>query len=167
MGLNSLWLLIAHSLLGSSRSQVLITQCLTAHCHRCHHQGWVEWPLKAACSALGQIEESVRSMVMRYGSRLWKLRVLQAEVKINIRQTTAGSAIPIRLFITNESGYYLDISLYKEVTDPRSGNVRPGVDHGVQVQARQAAGDMKTAYDDPRGPSCLALPDCVSFLIVP
>lgn len=65
-------------------------------------------------------------MVMRYGSRLWKLRVLQAEVKINIRETTAGSAIPIRLFITNESGYYLDISLYKEVTDPRSGNVRPG-----------------------------------------
>lgn len=74
----------------------------------------------------GQIEESVRSMVMRYGSRLWKLRVLQAEVKINIRQTTTGSAVPIRLFITNESGYYLDISLYKEVTDPRSGNVRLG-----------------------------------------
>lgn len=65
-------------------------------------------------------------MVMRYGSRLWKLRVLQAEVKINIRETAAGSAIPIRLFITNESGYYLDISLYKEVTDPRSGNVRRG-----------------------------------------
>ncbi|MCP6646202.1 hypothetical protein NL493_29080, partial [Klebsiella pneumoniae] len=64
-----------------------------------------------------KIEESVRAMVMRYGSRLWKLRVLQAEVKINIRQTTTDSAAPIRLFITNESGYYLDISLYKEVTD--------------------------------------------------
>ncbi|XP_045152620.1 acetyl-CoA carboxylase 2 [Echinops telfairi] len=69
-----------------------------------------------------KIEEAVRSMVMRYGSRLWKLRVLQAEVKINIRQTTSGLALPIRLFITNESGYYLDISLYQEVTDPRSGN---------------------------------------------
>lgn len=65
-------------------------------------------------------------MVMRYGSRLWKLRVLQAEVKINIRQTTTGGVIPIRLFLTNESGYYLDISLYKEVTDPRSGNVSLG-----------------------------------------
>lgn len=64
-------------------------------------------------------------MVMRYGSRLWKLRVLQAEVKINIRESTSGHAIPIRLFITNESGYYLDISLYEEVTDHRSGNVRP------------------------------------------
>uniref|UniRef100_A0A8L0DT70 acetyl-CoA carboxylase n=1 Tax=Oncorhynchus mykiss TaxID=8022 RepID=A0A8L0DT70_ONCMY len=64
-----------------------------------------------------KIEESVRSMVMRYGSRLWKLRVLQAELKINIRLTPTGKQIPIRLFLTNESGYYLDISLYKEVTD--------------------------------------------------
>ncbi|XP_046904010.1 acetyl-CoA carboxylase isoform X3 [Hypomesus transpacificus] len=64
-----------------------------------------------------KIEESVRSMVMRYGSRLWKLRVLQAELKINIRLTPTGSAIPVRLFLTNESGYYLDISLYNEVTD--------------------------------------------------
>jgi len=70
-----------------------------------------------------QIEESVRSMVMRYGSRLWKLRVLQAEVKINIRLTPTTAAIPIRLFLTNESGYYLDISLYKEVRDPSTGSV--------------------------------------------
>ncbi|XP_051549679.1 acetyl-CoA carboxylase-like isoform X1 [Myxocyprinus asiaticus] len=70
-----------------------------------------------------KIEESVRSMVMRYGSRLWKLRVLQAELKINIRLTTTGDAIPIRLFLTNESGYYLDISLYKEVTDPTTGQI--------------------------------------------
>ncbi|NXD12598.1 ACACB carboxylase, partial [Nothocercus nigrocapillus] len=70
-----------------------------------------------------KIEESVRSMVMRYGSRLWKLRVLQAEVKINIRLTPTAAAIPIRLFITNESGYYLDISLYKEVRDLGTGSV--------------------------------------------
>ncbi|ELW61752.1 Acetyl-CoA carboxylase 1 [Tupaia chinensis] len=70
-----------------------------------------------------KIEESVRSMVMRYGSRLWKLRVLQAELKINIRLTPTGKAIPIRLFLTNESGYYLDISLYKEVTDSRTAQI--------------------------------------------
>uniref|UniRef100_A0A3Q2YRR4 acetyl-CoA carboxylase n=1 Tax=Hippocampus comes TaxID=109280 RepID=A0A3Q2YRR4_HIPCM len=70
-----------------------------------------------------KIEESVRFMVMRYGSRLWKLRVLQAELKINIRLTPTGLAIPIRLFLTNESGYYLDISLYKEVTEPGSGQI--------------------------------------------
>lgn len=83
-------------------------------------------------------------MVMRYGSRLWKLRVLQAEVKINIRQTTTDSAVPIRLFITNESGYYLDISLYKEVTDPRSGNVRRSWVAEIKAKQRQAPPRSKT-----------------------
>uniref|UniRef100_A0A8C7KCS5 acetyl-CoA carboxylase n=1 Tax=Oncorhynchus kisutch TaxID=8019 RepID=A0A8C7KCS5_ONCKI len=82
-----------------------------------------------------KIEESVRSMVMRYGSRLWKLRVLQAELKINIRLTPTGKQIPIRLFLTNESGYYLDISLYKEVTDSRTGQLGP--------KDRQAYGDTQ------------------------
>lgn len=62
-------------------------------------------------------------MVMRYGSRLWKLRVLQAEVKINIRLMPTAQAVPVRLFLTDESGYYLDISLYKEVSDPSTGSV--------------------------------------------
>ncbi|XP_030893573.1 acetyl-CoA carboxylase 2 [Leptonychotes weddellii] len=99
-----------------------------------------------------KIEESVRSMVMRYGSRLWKLRVLQAEVKINIRQTTAGCAVPIRLFITNESGYYLDISLYKEVTDSRSGNImfhsfgnKQGPQHGMLINTPYVTKDLLQA----------------------
>uniref|UniRef100_A0A2K6UBF6 acetyl-CoA carboxylase n=1 Tax=Saimiri boliviensis boliviensis TaxID=39432 RepID=A0A2K6UBF6_SAIBB len=99
-----------------------------------------------------KIEESVRYMVMRYGSRLWKLRVLQAEVKINIRQTTTGSAVPIRLFITNESGYYLDISLYKEVTDPRSGNImfhsfgnKQGPQHGMLINTPYVTKDLLQA----------------------
>jgi len=70
-----------------------------------------------------QIEESVRNMVLRYGPRLWKLRVLQAELKMTIRQTPNGKTIPIRLCLANESGYYLNICLYKEVTDPHSGLV--------------------------------------------
>ncbi|XP_039717703.1 acetyl-CoA carboxylase 2 isoform X1 [Pteropus medius] len=99
-----------------------------------------------------KIEESVRSMVMRYGSRLWKLRVLQAEVKINIRQTTTGGVIPIRLFLTNESGYYLDISLYKEVTDPRSGNImfhsfgnKQGPQHGMLINTPYVTKDLLQA----------------------
>ncbi|XP_078523505.1 acetyl-CoA carboxylase 2 isoform X2 [Lissotriton helveticus] len=96
-----------------------------------------------------KIEESVRSMVMRYGSRLWKLRVLQAEVKINIRLTPTGKAIPIRLFITNESGYYLDISLYKEVTDPSTGHImfhsygdRHGLMHGMLINTPYVTKDL-------------------------
>lgn len=62
-------------------------------------------------------------MVLRYGPRLWKLRVLQAELRMTIRLTPNGKPIPIRLFLANESGYYLDINLYKEVTDPKTGIV--------------------------------------------
>uniref|UniRef100_A0A8C4UWW1 acetyl-CoA carboxylase n=1 Tax=Falco tinnunculus TaxID=100819 RepID=A0A8C4UWW1_FALTI len=96
-----------------------------------------------------KIEESVRSMVMRYGSRLWKLRVLQAELKINIRLTPTGKAIPIRLFLTNESGYYLDISLYKEVTDSRTGQImfqaygdKQGPLHGMLINTPYVTKDL-------------------------
>ncbi|XP_069817486.1 acetyl-CoA carboxylase 2 isoform X2 [Dendropsophus ebraccatus] len=96
-----------------------------------------------------KIEESVRSMVMRYGSRLWKLRVLQAEVKINIRLTPTGKAIPIRLFLTNESGYYLDISLYKEVTEPSTGQImfnsygdKHGHMHGMLINTPYVTKDL-------------------------
>ncbi|XP_024130292.1 acetyl-CoA carboxylase isoform X2 [Oryzias melastigma] len=99
-----------------------------------------------------KIEESVRSMVMRYGSRLWKLRVLQAELKINIRLTTTGNAIPIRLFLTNESGYYLDISLYKEVTDSTSGQItfqsygdKQGPLHGMLINSPYVTKDLLQA----------------------
>uniref|UniRef100_A0A8C9TV64 acetyl-CoA carboxylase n=1 Tax=Scleropages formosus TaxID=113540 RepID=A0A8C9TV64_SCLFO len=95
------------------------------------------------------IEESVRSMVMRYGSRLWKLRVLQAELKINIRLTPTGKQIPIRLFLTNESGYYLDISLYKEVTDSRTGQImfqaygdKQGPLHGMLINTPYVTKDL-------------------------
>ncbi|CAL1538931.1 unnamed protein product [Lymnaea stagnalis] len=90
----------------------------------------------------GKLVETVRNMIMRYGSRLWKLRVLNAELKFTIRmaQTGGGISFPIRVFITNESGYYLDISLYKEVTDPRTGQimfeaygVKQGPLHGLLI----------------------------------
>lgn len=71
-----------------------------------------------------KVEESVRSMVLRYGSRLWKHRVLQAELKMTLRLTPDGEKIPIRIFLTNESGYYLDISLYIEITDKQTGEIR-------------------------------------------
>ncbi|KAG5269143.1 hypothetical protein AALO_G00198740 [Alosa alosa] len=88
-----------------------------------------------------KIKEAVRLMVMRYGSRLWRLRVLQAELKINIRLTPSGDTVPIRIFLTNESGYYLDISLYKEVTatcTDQEGHKDPQV--------------MFQAYGDKQGP---------------
>ena len=73
------------------------------------------------CIEPHKLEESVRSMVLRYGLRLWKLRILQAELKMTIRLTPDAERIPFRVFLTYESGYHLDISLYREVTNPTTG----------------------------------------------
>lgn len=62
-------------------------------------------------------------MVMRYGPRLWKLRVLQAELRMTIRQTPNSPTTNIRLCLANDSGYFLDIHTYKEVTDLKTGVV--------------------------------------------
>ncbi|KAL6466122.1 hypothetical protein MHYP_G00262550 [Metynnis hypsauchen] len=99
-----------------------------------------------------KIVENVRAMVMRYGRRLWKLRVLQAELKMGIRLTPNGVTIPIRLFITDESGYYLDISLYKEVTDPTTGQImfesytgKHGLLHGMLINTPYVTKDLLQA----------------------
>lgn len=70
------------------------------------------------------IAENVRNMVMRYGPRLWKLRVLQAEIRMIIRPSPNSKCTPIRLLLANESGYYLDMHLYKEVLDTMSGTMK-------------------------------------------
>ncbi|CAF1116980.1 unnamed protein product [Rotaria sordida] len=73
------------------------------------------------CIEPAKLEESVRGMVLRYGIRLWKLRILQAELKMTIRITPDSERIPFRAFLTYENGYYLDISLYREVTNQATG----------------------------------------------
>lgn len=70
-----------------------------------------------------KIEESVTKMVMRYGPRLLKLRVLQAEIKMVIRLAPNAPTQAIRLCIANDSGYFLDIAMYTEVTDKEQGTV--------------------------------------------
>lgn len=61
---------------------------------------------------------------MRYGPRLWKLRVLQAEIRMIIRSTPTSKCTPFRLLLANESGYYLDMHLYKEVHDQKSNTMK-------------------------------------------
>ncbi|XP_015588836.1 acetyl-CoA carboxylase isoform X3 [Cephus cinctus] len=71
-----------------------------------------------------RIEESVTSMVLRYGPRLWKLRVRQAEIKMTIRPAPGKPTSYVRLCIANDSGYSIDLHLYTEATDPKTGVIR-------------------------------------------
>ena len=68
--------------------------------------------------------------------------MLQAELKMTLRFTPDGEKQPIRIFLTNESGYYLDISLYKEITDKLTGETtfesyssKQGPFHGRNLRA--------------------------------
>lgn len=95
-----------------------------------------------------RIEESVTSMVLRYGPRLWKLRVRQAEIKMTIRPAPGKPTSNVRLCIANDSGYSIDLHLYTEATDPKTAiirfesyppvaanvtNWRPGPMHGLPI----------------------------------
>lgn len=95
----------------------------------------------------GRIEESVTSMVLRYGPRLWKLKVRQAEIKMTIRPAPGKPTSNVRLCISNDSGYSIDLHLYTEAIDPKTGiirfesytastnnsNSRPGPMHGLPI----------------------------------
>uniref|UniRef100_A0A1I8FS22 PAZ domain-containing protein n=1 Tax=Macrostomum lignano TaxID=282301 RepID=A0A1I8FS22_9PLAT len=62
-----------------------------------------------------QLEDTVLRMVYRYGDRFWKLRILQAEIKLCVRESPTGRGSPIRIVLSNESGST------NEVTDSKTG----------------------------------------------
>ncbi|KAI4455017.1 acetyl-coa carboxylase isoform a [Holotrichia oblita] len=95
-----------------------------------------------------KIEEAVTNMIMRYGPRLWKLRVLQAELRMVIRALPNATTTAVRLCIANDSGYYLDINMYTEVVDPDTGVIRfhaygdrQGPLHGLPISTPYLAKD--------------------------
>lgn len=44
-------------------------------------------------------------------------------MNVGFRFANSGERIPIRLYLTNDSGYYLDMSTYREVMNERTGEV--------------------------------------------
>lgn len=63
-------------------------------------------------------------MILRHGDRLWKLRVLEAEIRLIVR--FRGKERPVRFYVSNESGYYLDIQVYRETRgkENRAGHAK-------------------------------------------
>jgi acetyl-CoA carboxylase/biotin carboxylase 1 len=85
-------------------------------------------------------EDVIFPIVLRHGRRLWNLRVTQAEIKLCLRSVPNGVNIPVRFFITNSSGFNLEMHVYKEVEDPRTGELvfesygpRPGPMEGQKI----------------------------------
>ena len=63
-----------------------------------------------------------RNFVIRYAHRLMKLKVKYAEIRMAVRwPPTQKVASNLRLCISNDAGYLLNMHIYREVTDPHTG----------------------------------------------
>jgi acetyl-CoA carboxylase/biotin carboxylase 1 len=60
------------------------------------------------------VEKALAGFLERFGRRLWRLRVTAAEIRILCTDPATNMAFPLRVVITNTSGYIIQIELYVE-----------------------------------------------------
>ncbi|KAK4475691.1 hypothetical protein MN116_000638, partial [Schistosoma mekongi] len=70
---------------------------------------------------ISRLKSTIRTTVMRYARRFLRLRVSQAELKLNIRFHASDPVVPIRVMLRDEHGYDLGLDVYREVLDPITG----------------------------------------------
>lgn len=61
-----------------------------------------------------EVEEALAGFLDRFGRRAWRLRVTGAEIRIICTDPTTGEPYPLRVIITNTSGYIIQVELYAE-----------------------------------------------------
>lgn len=66
-----------------------------------------------------EVEEALAGFLDRFGRRAWRLRVTGAEIRIICTEPTTGMQYPLRVVITNTSGYVIQVELYAEKKSDR------------------------------------------------
>ena len=61
-----------------------------------------------------EVEAALGGFLDRFGRRAWRLRVTGAEIRIMCTDKETGAPVPMRVLITNTSGYIVDVELYEE-----------------------------------------------------
>ncbi|KAK4123014.1 hypothetical protein N657DRAFT_574108 [Parathielavia appendiculata] len=61
-----------------------------------------------------EVEHSLQGFLDRFGVRGWRLRVAQVEIRIICTDPTTGMPYPLRVIITNTSGYVIEVEMYAE-----------------------------------------------------
>lgn len=61
-----------------------------------------------------EVEEALAGFLDRFGRRAWRLRVTAAEIRIICTDPNTGEPYPLRVMITNTSGYIIQVELYAE-----------------------------------------------------
>ncbi|ORY59295.1 acetyl-CoA carboxylase [Pseudomassariella vexata] len=61
-----------------------------------------------------EVEHSLQGFLDRFGPRAWRLRVAQVEIRIICTDANTGMPMPLRVLITNTSGYVVQVEMYAE-----------------------------------------------------
>lgn len=61
-----------------------------------------------------EVEHSLQGFLDRFGPRGWRLRVAQVEIRIICTDPATGQPYPLRVIITNTSGYVVQVEVYAE-----------------------------------------------------
>ncbi|OAL01084.1 hypothetical protein IQ06DRAFT_293216 [Phaeosphaeriaceae sp. SRC1lsM3a] len=68
-----------------------------------------------------EVEEAIGGFLERFGRRLWRLRVTGAEIRIIVTDPQTGIPYPLRVIITNTSGYVIQVEMYAERKSEKAG----------------------------------------------
>ncbi|CZR61438.1 probable acetyl-CoA carboxylase [Phialocephala subalpina] len=69
-----------------------------------------------------EVEKALGGFLERFGRRLWRLRVTGAEIRIICTEPTTGMPYPLRVAITNTSGYVIQVEMYAERKSEKGGD---------------------------------------------
>jgi acetyl-CoA carboxylase / biotin carboxylase 1 len=68
-----------------------------------------------------EVEKALGGFLERFGRRLWRLRVTGAEIRIICTDAQTGMPYPLRVVITNTSGYVIQVEMYVERKSEKGG----------------------------------------------
>jgi acetyl-CoA carboxylase/biotin carboxylase 1 len=86
-----------------------------------------------------EIEEALGGFLERFGRRLWRLRVTGAEIRIICTDPETGMPYPLRVVITNTSGYVIQVEMYAE---RKSGKGKEWAFHSIGGGTSPRIGSM-------------------------
>ncbi|RFU30919.1 hypothetical protein B7463_g5389, partial [Scytalidium lignicola] len=69
-----------------------------------------------------EVEQALGGFLERFGRRLWRLRVTGAEIRIMCTDPTTGMHYPLRVVISNTSGYVIQVEMYVERKPEKGGD---------------------------------------------
>ncbi|KAI9679638.1 MAG: acetyl-coenzyme-A carboxylase [Trizodia sp. TS-e1964] len=68
-----------------------------------------------------EVEEALAGFLERFGRRAWRLRVTGVETRIICTDPVTGMPYPLRVVITNTSGYVIQVEMYAERKSDKGG----------------------------------------------